>query len=83
MTEKCELENVLTLTKSLAMLYINGTIESTNKAIRDFMEDGLKDILKLQNELYQAMSESGFYNVQNIASTEIDKTLTKLQGTCS
>lgn len=78
MMDKCTLENILTLTKSLAMLYVNGTIESSNKAVRNVMGDGLKEVLKLQNELYKTMSEDGYYAVTNIAKKEIEKTLTKL-----
>ena len=32
--EKCLYENILTLTKSLTTLYLNGTIESSNEDVR-------------------------------------------------
>lgn len=83
MTDKYTLENILTLTKSLTMLYVNGTIESSDKKIRDFMEEGLKENLKLQDELYQSMSDDGYYSVTKLSTTEINKTLTKITNDAS
>lgn len=40
--DKYTLENVLTLTKSLVTLYVNGAVESSNKKVRALMEDGLE-----------------------------------------
>lgn len=78
MEEKCRLENILTLTKSLTMIYINGVIESSNEKTRKVMLDGLDNSLDLQDELYQSMKENGYYQVCNVESKEINKTLSKL-----
>lgn len=83
MTDKYTLENILTLTKSLTMLYVNGVIESSDKKNRDFMEEGLKENLKLQDELYQSMSDDGYYSVTKLSTTEINKTLTKITNDAS
>lgn len=79
MNNKCIYENVLTLTKSLSMLYMNGTIESSTKKVRDFMEKGLKDTLKMQDDIYQAMSEDGYYSVTNVSESSICKLLNKME----
>ncbi len=76
--DKYTLENILTLTKSLVMLYVNGTVESSNKTTRKFMETGLEESLKLQDMIYNAMVEDGFYTVSNVKETEIDKLYKKL-----
>ena len=55
--EKCLYENILTLTKSLTTLYLNGTIESSNEDVRKVFDNGLAENLKLHDELYQAMKE--------------------------
>ncbi len=76
--DKYTLEDLLTLTKSLVMLYVNGTIESSNKNVRKFMETGLEESLKLQDKIYNVMVEDGFYSVSCVKQTEIDKLYNKL-----
>lgn len=76
--DKYTLENVLTLTKSLITLYTNGTVEASNKEVRCLMEDGLSDVLNMQDAIYQTMKADGFYTVNNVKQTEIDKMLKKL-----
>lgn len=76
--DKYTLENVLTLTKSLINLYTDGMVESSNKKVRELMEDGLSDVLNMQDVLYQTMKADGFYTVSNVKQTEVDKLLNKL-----
>ena len=45
---KTYLENALTLTKSLSMLYINATIESSNEETRAVFHNGLLVNLEMQ-----------------------------------
>ncbi len=82
MSEKDELTNYLTLTKSLAMLYINGVIESSNKDVRKLMLDGLDYTLEMQEDLYSAMVDIGYYKVEDVNKTEIDKLCKKLNQDC-
>lgn len=82
MSEKDELTNYLTLTKSLAMLYINGVIESSNKEVRKLMLDGLDYTLEMQSELYNAMVDIGYYKVEDVNKTEINKLCEKLNQDC-
>lgn len=82
MSEKDELTNYLTLTKSLAMLYINGVIESSNKNVRKAMLDGLDYTLEMQEDIYQAMVNIGYYKVEDVNKTEIEKLYTKLNQDC-
>lgn len=78
--DKYTLENVLTLTKSLINLYSDGTVESSHKNVRNFMEDGLSDTLTMQDNLYQTMKDDGYYNVGDVKPAEIEKLITKLKG---
>ena len=75
---KYVMEDLLTLTKSLVTLYLNGTIESSNKDVRKFMESGLDETLKLQEMIYNAMVEDGFYTISNVKDSEITKLYDKL-----
>lgn len=76
--DKYVLEDILILTKSLATLYMNGTIESSNKDVRKFMENGLDKTLELQEKIYNTLVEDGFYQVSNVKKSEVDKLYTKL-----
>lgn len=78
MNSKIVLENALTLTKSLAMLYINGLIESSNNKVKKFMEEGLSIVLDMQEEIYKMMVEDGFYCVNNVKESEITNLYKKL-----
>lgn len=81
--DKYTLENVLTLTKSLITLYADGTVESSNKKVRNLMEDGLSDTLNMQDVLYQTMKDDGFYNTSDVKPSEVEKLYTKLkEDTC-
>ena len=81
--DKYTLENVLTLTKSLVNLYADGTVESSNKKVRNLMEDGLSDALNMQDTIYQTMKDDGFYSVSDVKTSEIEKLYTKLKGDTS
>lgn len=78
MNDKCLLENILTLTKSLATLYINAAIESSNTKVNEVMENGLARSLELQQSLYQMMSEDGYYQITNVNASAIKKVLNKI-----
>jgi len=75
---KTKLENILTLTKSLCMLYINGEIESVNKDARKLMENGLKESLKLQEEIFIYMMNNNMYNISNVKESVVSTTYNKI-----
>ena len=78
MNDKIIMENILTLSKSLAKLYCDGYIESSNKKVNALMAIGLNETLSTQHDLYQIMTENGLYQIKNIKASEINKTLNKL-----
>ncbi len=78
MTEKDELTNYLTLTKSLAMLYINGVIEASNKSVRKLMLEGLDYTLEMQEDLYNTMVDIGYYKTTDVDKQTIEKLCKKL-----
>ena len=77
---KLLLENYLLVLKSTVEVYIHGTLESSNKKVRDTLKEGLDETLKHQNNTYNKMTEYGFYKVNNIKLQEINKTLNKLKN---
>lgn len=78
--EKYFYENVLTLTKSLATLYLTGATECANESVRKVLINGLDEILILQDDIYQTMSEDGFYTVENLNKQDICMVYNKLKG---
>lgn len=82
MSEKEELTNYLTLTKSLVMLYTNAVVESSNKNVRKLMLDGLDYSLEMQEDVYQAMVSIGYYKVEDVNKSEINKLYNKLNQDC-
>ncbi len=78
MNNKTILECVLTLTKSLNSLYLDATVESSNPDVRKLYQDGLKNTLAMQDEIYQAMKSDGMYDVANVKESEIKKIYNKL-----
>ena len=78
MNDRLLMENILLLLKSTVEVYVHGSLESTNKPVHNVLKSNLDEIIKMQDETYKKMTETGWYIVQNIQSKEIDKTLKKL-----
>lgn len=82
MEEKFLMENVLFANRVINDLYLHGTMESSNDSVMNAFYKGIQETLKMHNELYKAMAEAGFYQVQNITEDKISQTLSKLECTC-
>lgn len=78
MEDKLIYENILLILKSNMEVYTHGTLESSNPCIRESIQYGLFETLKMQNELYNKMKELGWYQVENIDSNKILKTFKKV-----
>ena len=78
MNNKLLMENMLLILKSNMEVYTHGTLESSNKHVRECIQYGLETTLKLQEDLYNKMTEYGWYQVKNIDTKEICKTLKKV-----
>lgn len=79
MNDKLIYENILLILKSNMEVYTHGTLESSNPDIRTSIQYGLMETLKMQDELYQKMSEQGWYQVPNIEANKIAKTYNKVK----
>ena len=73
MKDKYIFENILTLTKSLITISVNGTIESSNPKIKSFFNDSLDELLKMQKDIFDKMEQEKFYNIANVKKTDISK----------
>jgi len=79
MNDKIIMENMLLLLKSTVEVYVHGSLESSNKPVHNALKSNLDEIIKMQDELYQKMTECGWYVITNIDVKQIDKTLKKIQ----
>ena len=73
MTDKELISNYLLLLKSETEVYIHGTIESSNKCVRNLLKSCLSDILISQEETFNIMVQKKFYEVENIKKSSIKK----------
>lgn len=80
MNSKLLMENYLLVLKSTVEVFIHGTLESSNKDIRELLKHGLDEIMKHQAETYDLMTKYGWYNVNNVQSNVINQTLNTIQS---
>lgn len=80
MDSKIIFENYLLVLKSTVEVYVHGTLESSNEIVRNTLKSGLDEIMQMQANTYQLMTQNGWYQVDNINSNEIVNTLNKLES---
>lgn len=80
MNDKMIMEDLLTTTKSIADLYLHGTIESATANVHDTFDAKLCDTLKMQNEIYAKMSQHGWYAETLAEQQKIDETREKFSA---
>jgi len=78
MTKELLLENYLLLIKSTIEVYVHGTIESSNKDVKELLDEGLNEMLKHQENAYNELVNNNYYIVDNINSSAINKVINKL-----
>lgn len=66
-------DNYLLLLKSTVEVYVHGTLESSNEKIRKLLNEGLQETLNNQAKTYEEMVKNGWYKVQNVQKSKIDK----------
>ena len=70
--------NYLSILKSNVEVYVHGTIESSNKNIKDNLKYGLDQTLMSQERTYNEMLNNSWYKVENVSCSSIDKIFKKL-----
>ena len=64
MNDKEIMENLLQTTKGVCDLYLHGTIESSTQNVHAAFDDALSQNLCMQSQLYNEMSQQGWYPMQ-------------------
>lgn len=80
MNDKLLMDNYLLVLKSTVEVYVHGTLESSNKDIKELLKQGLDETMSAQARTYDEMTKYGWYKINNIQPTEIKQTLNKLQN---
>ena len=80
MNDKILMENYLLILKSTIEVYVHGTLESSNKDIRDLLKRGLDETIKHQANTYDKMTEFGWYVIKNVDSKTINQTINSIQN---
>lgn len=80
MNDQIIMENYLLVLKSTVEVYVHGTLESSNNRVRKLLKNNLNDIMTSQADTYDLMTKYGWYTVNNIETTKIKETLTKLNS---
>lgn len=78
MNNKLIMENYLLVLKSTVEVFVHGTLESSNNDIRMLLKSGLDEIMTSQANTYDTMTRFGWYQINNIDSSTINQTITKL-----
>lgn len=78
MNDKLIISNYLLVLKSTVEVYVHGTLESSNKDIRELLKSGLDETMSAQARTYDKMTEYGWYSIKNVDANIISQTLNKI-----
>ena len=78
MNSKELMTNYLSLLKSNVEVYIHGTIESSNKKVKNCLKNSLNNTLDSQEKTFNIMVNENMYQVSNIKPSDINKTYKKV-----
>ena len=80
MNDKLLMDNYLLVLKSTVEVYVHGTLESSNKDVKELLKQGLDETMNSQGRTYDEMTKYGWYQINNIETSNIKQTLDKLQS---
>ena len=80
MQERMICETILMETKGMADLYMHGTIESATPNVRTAMNDGLREVLMMQQTVYDHMARKGWYPPARAPQEQINQARQKFSN---
>ena len=78
MNDRLYMDNYLLILKSTMEVYVHGTLESSNKDIRELLKNGLDNTANSQACTYDLMAKYGWYKVNNVNANTINQVLKKV-----
>lgn len=73
MNDKELFEDILVAVKTSSDLLLHGTIESSTQNVHCAFDTALKDTLNMQNEIYNKMSQKGWYPAEQAEQNKISQ----------
>ena len=73
MDERNIMENILLTTKGVCDLYLHGSIESDTPTVHQAFHSALDSAICMQSDIYQKMSEHGWYTTQQAQPQSIQQ----------
>ena len=80
MNDRILMDNYLLILKSTTEVYVHGTLESSNEAIRELLKAGLLNTLTNQSDTYDIMTTFGWYKINNVKESDVKKVLNKVKN---
>ena len=72
--------NYLLVLKSTVEVYVHGTLESSNSDSRELLKECLSDTMTHQADTYDLMTKYGWYQIENVNSSQIESKLEKVKN---
>ena len=72
MNDKEIMENLLLNLKGECDLMMHGAVESSTAGVHSAFTEALNETVAMQNQVYSAMAQKGWYPAQNAQQTQID-----------
>ena len=82
MNDQSIMENILLTTKGVCDLYMHGAIESGTQNVHQAFDTALNDSLCMQSDIYQKMSQKGWYPAQQADQQQINQVRQKYAKCC-
>ena len=79
MSDQLLMDNYLLILKSTMEVYVHGTLEASNEDVKESLKENLNDILTCQKKTFNQITSFGWYPVENVEISEINKTLNKVK----
>ena len=80
MSDQLLFEEYLLILKGTTEVYVHGTLESSNNDVRSLLNDSLDELLIMQGNTYNKMTEYGWYTTTNVDKSVINNTLEALKN---
>ena len=77
MQDKVIMNNILTSVKNACDIFMHGTIESSTPNVNSAFKQALNETLCIQNEIYEKMSQKGWYPSTQAPQQQIQQTKQK------
>ena len=77
MDDQLIMDNLLTATKSACDLMMHGAIESSTSNVHSTFAQCFNDNLSIQNQIYDKMSQKGWYPMEQVEQQKIIATKQK------